>query len=191
MKKQTKANDIKNKITNPSISVPFGTNTSTIDVSTIKVIKTALQTANHLLTFDDLTKITFANVTLSTSAAVKVTAIITVGTYPDTKTATIDLMISIIAETAQQKANAIKEKIRNKNITVAKGTAVSTTDPATITTIKTSLNKWNPTLTTDDLTKITFANVTLSTSAAVNVTTTVTVDTKTAVTDLLITLAAT
>ena len=180
---QQKADAIKAKITNVDLVVPAGTNPDTTNAATITAIKKALQTANPALTNDDLTTINFAAATLQVDVGVAVTATITVGTVKDT----VDLNVTL-TETDQQKADAIKAKITNVDLTVPADTNPDTTNAATITAIKKALQTTNPALTENDLATITFAKATLKTDLSVEVTATITVGTATATANLNITL---
>ena len=186
---QDVANAIAAKITQATIAVPFGTTATTSTAATVTVIKAALKAANNTLTNDDLKTISFSSATLTTSPGVSVTATITVGTGAGTATATKTLTVSL--QTAQETADAIINKIANKTISLPYDTPAKTDDSATIQAIKDALKIANPTLTTSDLGKLTFAVVTLTTSVK-TVTATVTIGTgagtATATKDLTVTI---
>ena len=180
---QQKADAIKAKITNVDLIAPAGTNPDTTTKDTIAAIKKALQTANPAVTSDDLATITFASATLQVDIGVLVTATITVGSATDT----VDLNVKL-AETDQQKADAIKARITNVDLTVPAGTNPDTTNADTIAAIKKALQTANPAVTSDDLAAITFAKATLQTDLSVEVATTITVGTAKAAITLNITL---
>ncbi len=185
---QQKADAIKNKITNVNLTVPAGTNPDTANPATITAMKEALQTANPTLTDDDLSTITFASATLQTGTSVIVPITITVGTV-GTATADKDITVTL-SQSDQQKADAIKAKITNVNLTVPAGTNPDTTNKDTIVAIKKALQTANPTLTDDDLVTITFVQTTLQVGGSVVVTATITVGSAKDTVDLNVTLSA-
>lgn len=70
------ANEIKDKITQPNFSIPFGTNTSITNSATSTAIKAALKNANPKLSDDDLAKITLSGGPLVQNTSANVTATI-------------------------------------------------------------------------------------------------------------------
>ena len=183
---QQKANAIKDKITNVGLTIPAGTNPDTSNAATITAIKNALETENQTLTVDDLSTITLANTTLQAGSSVTVTATITVGSATATKNLNVTL-----AQSDQQKADAIKDKITNDTFNIRAGTNPDTTNTATITAIKTALQNANRTLTGGDLSTIAFASTTLQAGSSVTVIATITVGSATATIDLNVTLTQT
>ena len=187
---KTGADAIKNKITETHLGVPADTNPDTTNSATINAIRTALRGVNPKLTASDVADITFKAATLQPKKAVPVEAIITYGTGDAQSTASIGLQVTLGA-TDQQRANEIKAKIINSNLVgLPAGTNPDTTNPATITAIKTLLQKENPTLTNDDLAKIVFSQATLKDGTAVAVEATITVNSATASKGLTIVLDA-
>ena len=158
---QTEVNRLKNEIINTVLVLPAGTNKDTSNTKTIDAIRAKIKSNNPKAKFKDseLKEITFSKVTLPTTQPTKpnVDATITVGKA----TATVKLTVSVPL-TDQEQVDAIAKLITNKNITVPINSNTSTKDPNTITALKTSLKKENPTLTADDLTIITFADITLT-----------------------------
>ena len=158
---QTEVNRLKKKIINTVLVLPAGTNKDTSNTKTIDAIRAKIKSNNPKAKFKDseLKEITFSKVSLPTTQPTKpnVDATITVGKA----TATVKLTVSI-ASSDQDQVNAIANKITNKDIMVPINSNTSTKDPNTITALKTSLKKENPTLTADDLTIITFADITLT-----------------------------
>ncbi len=181
---QEKADAIKDKITDDTLDIPVGTNVDTTNPGTIREIKTVLATHNTDLTPDDLMKISFASATLRPFTSVTVVATITVGSA----TATVNLDLTIAA-TDQQKADRIKNKIIDVNLSMSAGTNPDTTNAYTIALIKTALQTANSALTIEDLATISFSDTTLQAGTPVTVTATITVDTAKATKDLNVTLA--
>ena len=178
---QAKANAIRDKITKVDLTVENlapGTENS----NTIKAIKTALQSENPALTITDLAKITFNTVDLKDGEAVTVKATITVNKAKATK----DLNVTL-AQTDQQQADAIKDKITNVDLTVPDTTKPDLAEATP--EIKTALQSGNPTLTKNDLTKITFTGDNLQAGASAAVKATIEVGTATADKGLNVTLA--
>ena len=183
---QQQADAIKAKINDVDLTVPPETNPDTTASATVDAIKVVLEAENVSLSASDLNYITFSNTTLQKGSSTPVIAIITVGTA----TATKDLNITL-AQSDQDKANAIRDKITNVDLTVPVGTDPDTNNAATITAIKSVLEAENQTLTTADVGTITLATTTLQAGTPVTVTATITVGTATATKDLNVTLAQT
>ena len=155
-------------------------------------MKAGLKVVSPTLSDNDLSYITFESATLSTSAAVKVTAVIIIKSGGSWHTTYADFMVTI--RTAQEEANTIKAKIKTAVIGVAKTVDADTTNTDTVIAIKTALKTANPTLTDADLTKITFAASTLTVGTPVPVTATIAVGTtapNTATINLVITRSTT
>ena len=170
-------------ITDSYLTVPKGTNPYTTNPDTIKAIKAALKTNNPKLSDTSLENITLSPATLQTATVVSVTAMIKADYI------TNQLSLSVVLDpNDQQKADAINAKITGTSLTVPANTNPDTTNAATITALKTALQKNNPALDTADLTKITFADTTLTAGSPVAVTATVTVDGDTATSNLSVTL---
>ncbi len=170
---QQKANGIKDKITDTNITVSskkVGSHYNTKWIGTLNDILGALQYTDQTLTKLDLGYITLSEATLVLNKPVSVAAIITVGTAKVTK----DLKITL-GTTDQDKVNAIKGKIIHVDLTVPAGTNHDTSNPATATAIKTSLKNANPSLTSDDLTKIKFNQATLQIATSIPLTATITI----------------
>ena len=183
---QQQADAIKEKINDVDLTVPPETNPDTTVSATVDAIKVVLEAENVSLSASDLNYITFSDTTLQKGSSTPVIAIIKVGSA----TATKDLNITL-AQSDQEKANAIRDKITNVDLTVPIGTDTDTNNDATITAIKTALEAENQTLTTDDLGTITLATTTLRAGTPVTVTATITVGSATATRDLNVTLAQT
>ncbi len=183
---QENADEIRDKITNVNLTVPADTIPDTSNVATITAIKTALQSENTTLTSEDLAKINFAAVTLKGGESVEVTTTIRI----DTATATKDLNVTL-AQTDQQKADAIKDKIINADLTVPVGTDPNTMNNSTISAIRSNLRLENSSLTTPELEQITFSDTTLQAGSPVEVIATITVGTRVANKTLNVTLAQT
>ena len=180
---QQKADAIKAKITNANLDIPAGTDPDTSNAATITAIKAALRGLNQTLTADDVQKIMLNSTTLTAGSAVTVTATITAGTA----TATIDLNVTL-AQTDQQKANAIKDKITNVDVSIIAGLTPDPTNPQTRAAIRSAIGNANTTLTADDLTKITFSNTPLIPGSAVTITAGITVGSETVTIDINVTL---
>ena len=178
---QQTANDIKNKITNPNLTVPAGTNPNITNPATIQAIKTALHGKNKTLKSDDLAKISFTGKNLQAGSPVAVTATITVGSA----TATKDLKVTL-AETDKQKADAIKSKIITTALNLPVGTSTNVSQDKQ--PLDKALQGANPALTTQDLATITYSGSTLIPGTAVNVKATITVVAATDTVDLSVTL---
>ncbi len=166
------AQDIANKITNKKIALPAVTYPDTTKLATIKVMKTALQTANPKLTNLDLQAITFRAVRLKDNEqANAVTAIIKV----KGDTASVLLTVSIHSTVDQIKAKL--ESTGRMNITfVSTITNLTQTNPATI--LK-AFKANNPQLSAWDqahLTIITTPSVQLTLATRVDVTLNITDD---------------
>ena len=144
-------------ITDPYITLPKGTSPYTTNPDTIKAIKTALKNNNSNLSDDSLDSITLSKTVLQTAAVISVIAIINSGQMTYRRSLNV-----VLDPTDQQKADAIRAKISDVDLTVPASTNPDTTNPATITALKTALQKNNPVLDTTDLTKITFDSSTLT-----------------------------
>ena len=187
---QQKADAIRDKIAKVELTVPIGTNPDTTNIATISALKTALVEENSSLKEDDLALITFSDTTLQAGRDVEVIATITVGTGSSEATANKDLMVTL-TPTDQEKAEAIKDKITDVDLTVPTDTSPDTTNSATITAIKKALKSENDTLTDPDLRTITLASAILDAGKSVTVAATITVGTGMATIDLNVTLAQT
>lgn len=168
----TTAQGIIDKITDVDINLPYGTNPYTGEPATIKVMKQALQIYNPTLTDQDLTFITFPEQELSLGepVAIKVTA--TIGSEMAAKS------VNFTLSATQTPLEKLLNKIQNKNISVPKGTPVSTGDATTISNIKAALKSANPSLDNTDLNEISFNVVNLKSGESVQVTLTATVQNK-------------
>ncbi len=183
---QQKANAIKDKITMVNVEIGDTLNTDTTNPQTIAAIRSAIGNANTALTADDLTKITtFSATTLTPGSPVVVTATIAVGNA----TASIDINVTRL-QSDQDKANAIKDKITNTDLTVPRGTFVSAINPDTVTAIKRALKSENESLTADDLTKISWGDTAISPAGTPkNIAATITVGSGMATINLKVTIA--
>ena len=181
---QQKADAIKDKITNVDVEIRAGLNTDTTNGQTAAAIRSAIGNANQTLTADDLTAITFASDTLIPGSPVTVAATITVGTA----TAPIDINVTIL-QSSQEKADAIKNKIKNTDLIVPRGTFTSAINPDTVTAIKRALKSENESLTADDLTKISWGDTAISTGTPTTIAANIAVDGATATINLSVTIA--
>ena len=160
--------DVIKKIQNKDVSVPPGTNTSTIDRNTERAIKLALQQANPALTSDDLNELSLAPETLVPDQAItdEVTA-----SLQGKPSASTDIKVTLQSKSTS--ASAVIKKITNKtNLPVPFGTNSWTGLPKTITVLKNVLQQANPALTSDDMTHISFQEKELTIGEATPVTTT-------------------
>ena len=106
---------INQEITKVDLTVPAGTNPDTTNKDTITAIKTALKTANPILTDGDLKAITLSDVTLGVGDSTRVEATITVGTGDQAATATKDLYVTL-PQTNHQKNSNPKTTVDNKTV---------------------------------------------------------------------------
>ena len=181
---QEKADAIKDSIKNTTITVPSGTNPDASDSTTKVAIDDALKAENPHLSDTVLAKITYSG-TLEAGKTVTVVATIS----ERGATATKNLQV-ILAQTDQQKADAIKDKITVLDISLPAGTNPDTANPATKTLIDNALKAANTTLSDDDIGKIKY-NGTLEAGKAVPITGTITIGNDTALVTLNVTLLQT
>ncbi len=181
------------KITNTDISVPYNTNPDTTNQQTINALNQALWKANSSLTSQDLSTLSYSKATLVADKAVRVTV---TSKYSDAQDPQASIVLNValtgkpIPESnikpamyninpsmhnitpGQDTPKAVINKIKNKNISVPKGTNPSTTNPATVTALNQALQTANPTLTSQDLTTLSYSSTTLEVGQAVSVTVT-------------------
>ena len=193
--KPKKVNAIKAKIKNLNLTINVHLAGVTLAISEYKEdINLALKSENNSLTQEDLAKMTYGSGSLKLGKAALVTATITVGTGVDQATATVDLKVTL-AKTNQQKADAIKDKIAEPNITVPVGIDADVTNTDTIKAINIALKAENQGLTADDLKTISYAGGPLVAGQSVTISATIAVGTGaskgTATVDLKVTLAKT
>ena len=155
--KSTSASAIIKKITNKTnLPVPFGTNSWTGLAATVTVLKNVLQQANPALTSDDMTHISFQKKELSIGEATSVTTTASFGPN-DTDSTTVTFVLA----KQPNPLNELLRKITNTKFSVPLNTNPDTSNPSTITVLKSSLKSANPSLTSADLQDISFSKTTL------------------------------
>ena len=154
---------LRNKITNTT-QVTVQENTDTTIANNTAGIKTALRSLNPSLTTADLNDITFGNESgnLTLGTPVQVTGTIKINDQETTFTFNVTL-----ANTNQQKAKAIQEKIVTNSLTLPAQNDNKTISQVTA-QIKAALKTANPTLTTTDLNKMSFPSTRKLTSFSNN-----------------------
>ena len=162
---------IANKITNPSstvIAIAAGSNPRLSNKNTQTAIRKALQTQYSLSDYDtNSATITFPKASSTTLKDNAQDNRISLKITDDAKaptSANLTLAKVQIHTTALQIAN----KITNKALVLKAKTNPDSTAPATITTLKNTLATLNPSLTADNLTKISFAAMTLKDNEQTN-----------------------
>lgn len=146
------ATDLLKLIHQTNITVPVGTNPSTVLADTIRVLRTALRSANPALTTGDLEHFSFNQTHLRTDDTAPVNLIVNINSTHGLKLIHVTLPIS---------SQGIIDKIHNKTILLDATTPVSTTNSQTITNIKTALKNKNSSLTTADIGQLSFAQKSL------------------------------
>ena len=173
------ASDFLNKITNTDIKVPSTTNPDTTNPDTISAIKTGIANVNSDVTVSDLSQCVFSHTTLSKTSAtnVTITAVIS-GTVAQKQ-------LSVTFAQANP-AEQLLDKIQNTSITVPSNTNLDTSNPDTISAMKTQLQAANPSLTSSDLANLLFSKTTLSTTQPTTVTITAVVGSSIASKDITV-----
>ena len=144
-----------------------------------------MQVGNPTLTTSDLAKITLDQTkTLVAGKPVKDTATITVGS----KGKATKVLNITDASTDQEHADAIKNKISQKQIDVPSSTKTDTTMPDTINAIKKALLEANPLLNNDDEANLIFSAATLVKSKPIAVDLTIIYNVSLAKTTIQVTL---
>ena len=141
---------IKDKITDPNLTVPFSVNANTANPSTQKAITAALMKDNNTLTEPETRLFAYSTVTLDktgTSTPTVVVLSITKGSV----SVQVNLNVTV-ANSIQQ----IAAKITKTDLEISDSNTLNTGDAGTITAMKTSLQNDNSLLTANDLTLISF-----------------------------------
>ena len=177
-----KGTEITSKIKQTNITVPAGTNPDVTNPQTVTALNTALQTANPNLKASDLNALNYKGGPLVAGQAVKVIVTATVdGRVSPPK----QLMVTLTKP--QNPAQAVIDKITNKNISVPAGTNPDVTNPQTIKALNAALKKADD-LSDVELSELSYSGGPLVGGKAVQIKVTATVGSATASTDLSVTL---
>ena len=150
-KDQEAVNNIKAKIKNTTLALDPSLPKSTSNGDTVNALKSQLNTLNPTLTKTDLGAIKFNTVTLELNKQVNVTATITSKLVSEVSE---DVILKVeLASVSIKVAN----KITKTQLYLKAGTATSLTNSNTITELKQTLLKANPTLTAPEMAMITFS----------------------------------
>ena len=163
--KQGDAQKIANKITNPSVIIPYSASPDTSNPAVINQLKTELKSNNPTLTQTDIDTFHFEK-TVIDSHNQKIQLEIQA---QDKSTALLQITVNVDFSPAKKIAN----KIANSTLSLPFKSPTSTTNVNTINLIKGNLKKANPLLTNEDLSKISFSNETLTPGINTTVTATI------------------